>query len=106
MDVRGGLADVLDALQRVDGVGAAKDAGSEHDGEGVGWHPVSLLLQGDPETHHSVILLILMWIFTECDTHSQQTQQTGRQETETANAVRTWNHCSDTQNIIISKVSF
>ncbi len=35
MDVRCGLADVLDALQRVDGVGAAKDAGSEHDGEGV-----------------------------------------------------------------------
>lgn len=35
-DVRGGLADVLDALQRVDGVGAPKDAGSEHNGEGVG----------------------------------------------------------------------
>lgn len=35
-DVRCGLADVLDALQRVDGVGAAKDAGSKHDGEGVG----------------------------------------------------------------------
>lgn len=35
-DIRCGFADVLDALQRVDGVRAAKDAGSEHDGEGVG----------------------------------------------------------------------
>ena len=60
-DVRCGFADVLDALQRVDGVGAAEDAGSEHDGEGVGRHPVRVLLQGNPETHHSVILLILMW---------------------------------------------
>lgn len=48
MDVRCSLADVLDALQWVDSVGAAEDAGSEHDGKGVGRHPVRLLLQGDP----------------------------------------------------------
>lgn len=35
-DIRSGLADVLDTLQWVDGVRAAKNAGSEHDGEGVG----------------------------------------------------------------------
>lgn len=58
MDLRRGLADILDALQWVNGVGAAKDAGSEHDGERVGRHPVSLLLQGDPETHHRTILLL------------------------------------------------
>ena len=55
VDVRSGFADVLDALQRIDGVGAAEDAGSKHDGEGVGWHPVSLLLQGDPVTHHNIM---------------------------------------------------
>lgn len=33
---RCGFADVLDALQRVGGVGAAKDTGSKHDGKGVG----------------------------------------------------------------------
>lgn len=59
-DVRRGLADVLDTLQRVDGVGAAEDARSEHDGEGVSRHPVGLLLQSDPETHHRIILLIQM----------------------------------------------
>lgn len=47
---RCGFADVLDALQRVGGVGAAKDAGSEHDSEGVGRHSVCVLLQHDPET--------------------------------------------------------
>lgn len=36
MDIRGGLADVLDTLQWVDGVRTAKDAGSKHDSEGVG----------------------------------------------------------------------
>lgn len=50
VNIRCGLADVLDALQWVNAVGAAKDAGSKHDGEGVGWHPVCLLLQGNPVT--------------------------------------------------------
>lgn len=36
VNIRCGLADVLDALQWVNAVGAAKDAGSKHDGEGVG----------------------------------------------------------------------
>lgn len=46
---RCGFANVLHAQQRVDGVVAAKDAGGEDDGEGIGRHPVCLLLQGDPE---------------------------------------------------------
>lgn len=49
-DVRCGFADVLHAQQRVDGVVAAEDARGEDDGEGVGRHPVGVLLQGDPET--------------------------------------------------------
>lgn len=62
MDIRGGLADVLDTLQWVDCVGAAKDAGSKHYGEGVGRHPVSFLLQGNPAIHHNIILLVLLII--------------------------------------------
>ena len=49
MFLRSGLADVLDALQGVDGVRTAQDAGSEHDGQGVRWHAVCVLLQGDPK---------------------------------------------------------
>lgn len=49
-DVRCGFADVLHTQQRVDGVVAAEDARGEDDGEGVGRHPVGLLLEGDPET--------------------------------------------------------
>ena len=45
---RCGLADVLDTLQGVDGVGAAEDAGGEDDGYGVGRHTVGVLLPCDP----------------------------------------------------------
>lgn len=48
-DVRCCFANVLHAQQRVDGVVAAQDAGGEDDRQGVGRHPVGLLLQGDPE---------------------------------------------------------
>lgn len=48
-DVRCGFANVLHTQQRVDCVVAAEDAGGKDDGEGVGRHPVGLLLQGDPE---------------------------------------------------------
>lgn len=72
VDIRSGFADVLDTLQWVDGVGAAEDAGSEHNGEGVGRHPVSLLLQGYPVTHHSIIQLVLMLIFREYDAHANR----------------------------------
>lgn len=53
LDVRCGLADVLDALQRVDGVRTPQDARREHDSEGVDRHPVRVLLQGDPTTHRT-----------------------------------------------------
>lgn len=53
LDVRCGFADVLDALQRVDGVRTPQDARREHDSEGVGRHPVRLLLQGNPTTYRT-----------------------------------------------------
>lgn len=71
-DIRSGLADVFDALQWVNGVWAAKDAGSKDNGEGVGWHPVCLLLQGYPVTHQNIILSVLMWRVRECDTNSEE----------------------------------
>lgn len=52
-DVRCGFADVLDTLQRVDGVWTTEDAGSKDDGESVGGHPVGLLLQGNPAAQQS-----------------------------------------------------
>lgn len=75
--VRCGFANVLDALQRVSGVRAAKDAGGEHDGEGVGRHPVCVLLQSNPVTHRGVgRVLILAWTFTEYQDHSHPVEQT------------------------------
>lgn len=46
--LRCGLADVLDALHRVGGVRAAKDAGSKNYGQRISRHAVCFLLQGDP----------------------------------------------------------
>ena len=50
---RCGLADVLDTLQGVDGVGAAEDAGGENYGQGVGRHTIGVLLQSDPGRSHT-----------------------------------------------------
>lgn len=36
VDIRGSFADVLDTLQRVNGVRATQDAGGKHDGKSVG----------------------------------------------------------------------
>lgn len=55
MDVRCGFADVLDALQRVDRVGATEDAGSKNDGERIGRHPVGFLLQCNSVTQRYFI---------------------------------------------------
>lgn len=44
VSLRGRLADVLDALHWIDGVGAAQDAGGKHDRQGVGRHAVRVLL--------------------------------------------------------------
>lgn len=52
VDIRGSFADVLDTLQRVNGVRATQDAGGKHDGKSVGWHPVGLLLQCNPVQQH------------------------------------------------------
>lgn len=60
--LRCGLADVLDALQRIDGVWTAQDAGRKNDSQGVGWHTVGLLLQGDPGSAKSVLTLAL-WLW-------------------------------------------
>lgn len=47
--LRCGLADVLNTLQRINGVRTAQDTRSKHYGQGVSWHAVCLLLQGNPE---------------------------------------------------------
>lgn len=46
--LRGGLGHVPHAHQGVGAVGTAQDAGSEHDGQGVGGHAVLRLLLGHP----------------------------------------------------------
>ena len=46
--LRGGLGHVSHAHQGVCAVGAAQDAGGEHDGQGVGGHAVVRFLLGHP----------------------------------------------------------
>lgn len=88
LHARCGFADVLDALQRVGGVGTAEDAGSKNDGEGVGRHPVCVLLQRDPETHQKKkkAASIPMWVLTESTpVPTQQNTRAARRVTETEN---------------------
>lgn len=49
--LRCGLANVLYTLERVNGVRTPQDTGSKHNGQSISTHPVSLLLQRDPEKH-------------------------------------------------------
>lgn len=55
--LRCGLADVLNALQRINGVRTAQDTRSKHYGQGVSWHAVCLLLQGDPRNIGSKLVV-------------------------------------------------
>lgn len=67
---------------------AAEDARGEYDGEGVGRHPVGLLLQGDPETRRrrnssvSILTLILLGFIS----HTQSRQ--GDRDTQQSAFIR------------------
>lgn len=49
MFLRGCFTDVLNALQRVCGIGAAEDTGSKDDSQGISWHSIGLFLEGNSE---------------------------------------------------------